>query len=131
MKWLYFLILITLGILHDRGEIFGDFISKESASALFLIWIFYGISYTFSKRSHETYEKQINILFYIIIVMGFLAYGGLEVFSDHGATNHEQQCTHALGLMFKIFVGGFLGILVRKDIEEKESASLSKNTEKI
>jgi len=58
--------------------------------------------------------------------MGFLAYGGLEVFSDHGATSHEQRCTHALGLMFKIFVGGFLGILVRKDLEEKETARLNK-----
>ena len=62
--------------------------------------------------------------------MGFLAYGGLEVFSDHGATKHEQQCAHALGLMCKVLVGGFLGIFVRKNFEERELAKLNKNPEK-
>jgi hypothetical protein len=130
MKWLYFLILISLGILEAKGESFQDFVSVGTFSTLFLIWIFYGISYSLSKGAIADYEKQINILFYTIIVMGFLAYGGLEVFSDHGATNHEQQCTHALGLMCKILVGGFLGIFVRKDFEERELAKLNKNSEK-
>lgn len=130
MKWLYFLILISLGILEAKGESFQDFVSVGTFSTLFLIWIFYGISYSLSKGTDADYEKQINILFYTIIVMGFLAYGKLEVFSDHGATNHEQQCTHALGLMCKILVGGFLGIFVRKNFEERELTKLNKNSEK-
>jgi cytochrome b len=118
--WIVFVALLFNSLYAETGSSL-----RSNFNQLFIVWMFFGISFSICYNSSASHGKKVKNLLIITLALGFLSYGGYSMYdSGSGSSYHEQASGSAISVMVKVLIGGYLGIALSRYLEEKAKKRL-------
>ena len=112
LKLIYWIVLGALTFLTFSSDIAQS--EKTAFGHLWSVWIIFGISVSASANSTASHFKKIKYVFIIALVLAVFGYG-----RDADSDEHRKQ--KAIGIIAKVLIGGYAGVLTREYLDKQKS----------